>query len=802
MAKFIEKDVLQVLLTKIVSRNDARYLMKGAEAASAAKVKNAITINGETFDGSEAKSFSLSTSDHKHTSTDITDFKAAVEKVITDAGGTSHTHTNKAALDLVTEGKIAAWDAKISVDDVAKLKYTNAGMTSVADVKGALDVLVKNVQIGNVALADATANVNGLATRLTQAEKDIDALETTVGNADSGLVKKVADLEEANAEGGAVANAIADAKKAGTDAQAAADAAAAAVVTEKGRAEGKEAELQGAIDAINNVDSGILAQAKAYADQKDTALDGKITTAKAAADAAQGDVDALELVVGNKTDLADADTVFGKIAKAQAQADKGVQDAATEKLRAEGVEQGLRADLGNKTDTKDADGSAFARIAQVKADLAAEVTRADAAEKAVDAKVDAAQDAIDILNGADTVEGSVDKKIKDAIATVNTAAGNLEGRVKANEDAIAVIQGEGDGSIKKAVADLVDSAPGAMDILGELAQAISDHQDVYTGYVETVNGQIATAKQEAITEAGTNADAKDQALHETITGEIATAKSEAISAAAQDATSKDTALENKLQANIDKKVDQTAYDTKIAALEKADTDNLAAAKAYADAEDKKIEDTIGTADDLASANTVYGKIKALQEKDASQDGVIATKAAAADLDALEALVGTVGDTKDDATAFGKIAAEVDRATAAESALDTRLGTAEGKITALEGKVGDATNGLVKDVADLKSTVGDASNGLVKDVADLKAKDTALDGKISSLEAKDTSLEGSINDNAADIADLQGRMTDAEGIIEGHTTSITTLTQFMNNHGQILESELDAMLDAAYGVTQQ
>ena len=789
--KYIDKEVLQSLLTKIVNRNDARYLAKAAEAASAAKVKNALTVNGKTFDGSAAVDLgNLSAEGHKHTASDITDFTDAVQKVIITAGGSTHTHGNLEVLETITSGKTSAWDAKIGVDDVAKLKYSNAGMTSVADVKGALDVLVKNVQIGNVALADATANVNGLATRLTQAEKDVDALETAVGNADSGLVKKVADLENANKEGGAVANAI-------KDAQAAADAAAAAVVTEKERAMGVEGGLQTAIDAINNVDTGILAQAKAYTDAREVVLDGKITKAQSAADKAQGEVDALEGVVGTAADTADKTTVFGKIAKAQAQADKGVADAAAEVTRAQGVEQGLRTDLGQATDAAKADGSAFARIAQVKTDLTAEAAAARAAEKKAQDQADANKAAIDILNGDVKVEGSVDKKIKTAIDQVNTAAGNLEGRVAANEAAIEIINGEGEGSIKKAVADLVNGAPEAMNTLSELAGAIEAHQEVYEGYVQTVASNIATAKQEAITEAGK----LDTALHNTITGEIATAKTEAISAAAKDAAEKDTALENKLQGNINKKVDQSAYDTKVAALEKADTDNLAAAKKFAQDEDKKITDVIGTADDLATADTVYGKIKALQEKDAAQDQVIDTKAAATDLDALKALVGEATDTKNEATVFGKIAAEADRAQTAEGALDTRLGTAESKITTLEGKVGDAQSGLVKDVADLKGTVGSAASGLIKDVAGLKAKDTALDAEITALKAKDESLQGSITTNAGNIATLQGDMTDAKATIEGHGTAITALQQWQNNHGEILESELDAMLDAAYGVTQ-
>ena len=59
-------------------------------------------------------------------------------------------------------------------------------------------------------------------------------------------------------------------------------------------ADGAVADNTAAIEAINNETTGILKQAKDYADGKDAA----IKAAKDAADAAQGEVDALELVVG------------------------------------------------------------------------------------------------------------------------------------------------------------------------------------------------------------------------------------------------------------------------------------------------------------------------------------------------------------------------------------------------------------------------------------------------------------------------------------------------------------------------
>ena len=724
---YISKGNLQFVLGKLRDKNEALYLRKGAEAASAAKVKSALTLTvGDAdvvFDGSIAKSAAVAAASHKHAVTDINDFSKEVKKVVfgDENSGTvaAHTHSNLTVLEKISDEYITAWNAKIGVNDIEKLKYTNpTAMPGVDNVKSAIDILVKNIQINSAVLSDATANVNGLATKLTAAEGKITA------------------LENANKEGGAVANAIADAKKAGIDAQTAANEAKAAIADEQTRAQAAEKKNADAIAAINNETTGILAQAKTYADGKDAA----IAAAKKAGDDAQKDVDALEGKVG---EVPADKTVIGLIAEAKDQADKGGADAAAEATRAQGVEQGLRNDLGQKADPAAAEGSAFARIAQVKADLEAEAIAARAAEKKAQDQADANKAAIEILNGNDQTPGSVKKQIADKIAEVNQAARNLEGRVKANEDAIKVINGEGEGSIKKAVADLVNGAPEAMDTLNELASAITEHQSTYDAYVAQVAKDIAAAKQAAIDKAGE----LDTALHTAITGEIATAKQEAI----DDAAAKDTALENKLQANINKKVDKSAYDTKIAELVKADADNLAAAKKFTQDEDKKITDVIGTAEDTSVANTVFGKIKALQEKDAAQDQVIGAKAAAADLDALEALVGGKADTKDADTAFGKIAAEAARADAAEIALGGRIDTANGKITVLENE---------------------------------------LDAEQTGLKARMTAAE-------ADIDGLQSDMTTAQSDISGINKNITAIQNQIAVLTSLTDEELQAMLDQVY-----
>ena len=65
--------------------------------------------------------------------------------------------------------------------------------------------------------------------------------------------------------------------------------------------------------------------------------------------------------------------------------------------------------------------------------------------------------------------------------------------------------------------------------------------------------------------------------------------------------------------------------------------------------------------------------------------------------------------------------------------DTTVGAVAKRVTDIEGILGNSeSEGLRKEVADLKITVGDSTTGLVKDVADLKSKDSALDKKIDAV----------------------------------------------------------------------
>lgn len=257
--------------------------------------------------------------------------------------------------------------------------------------------------------------------------------------------------------------------------------------------------------------------------------------AKSAADAAQATADAAYVLPegGIEGDLSDA--VKALLAKA----DSAVQDVSNlaTNERVNGIEERVEA-IEGVVDTH-----------ATKAELEAEAATARAAEK-----VNA--DAIAVLNGNDAIDGSVDKKIKDAFnkfATdvtddnvvnsykelIDYAAEHgsefteLVGEVDANTKAIATLNGDSStaGSVDKKIADAIAGENLAQyetkaDASAKLTEA--------KGYTDTEIGEEITARNEA----------------------IATAKQEAIDAAATDATTKANAAETNAKAYTDEEIDK------------------------------------------------------------------------------------------------------------------------------------------------------------------------------------------------------------------------------------------------------
>ena len=343
---------------------------------------------------------------------------------------------------------------------------------------------------------------------------------------------------------------------------------------------------------------GVIADLQADVDQNEADCDAAIQTEKERAEAKEG-----ELLEAINKEIEDRGNAVDEINDAMEQmvedfngamdqevADREAADQAMaarmNKLVGEGV-GAFEDDAQNVVSENSVVGKAIKDLAdrhdEEMEDAEGRLDALEADKPVQDAAIKANADAIGVLNGDENVEGSVKKQIKDAIDEVNSAAGELEDRVealendapikqaaieaaqaaadkaqqevdaaelriKANEDAIGIINGGEDqeGSIAKAVkdavdpvqadldaleavvgapaegeevpatglhkivadgdaatlqaakdyadqeiAELVDSAPEALDTLRELAEAIGAHQDVYDAYVAEMAAELA-----------------------------------------------------------------------------------------------------------------------------------------------------------------------------------------------------------------------------------------------------------------------------------------------------------------------
>ena len=219
-----------------------------------------------------------------------------------------------------------------------------------------------------------------------------------------------------------------------------------AIKAEADRAKAAEKANSDAIDAINNETTGILAQAKTYADGKDVA----IQAAKDAADAAQADVDALEAKVGT---VPEDKTVVQMISEA--------------------------------------------------------ITAATYDDTAVKASIKANTDAITVLNG--TGEGSVSKQVADAVASIVADAPEAYDTLKEISDWISSHANDAAAMNSQINTNKADIA-GLKTLIGTLPEGAAS-TTIVEYIAEAINASktdltsaIATAKSEAISSAKSYTD--------------------------------------------------------------------------------------------------------------------------------------------------------------------------------------------------------------------------------------------------------------------------------------------------------
>ena len=346
----------------------------------------------------------------------------------------------------VYEAKIANLE-QTDANNATAISNLETYVGTIPDTATATDI-VSYVQEKTSGIATDTA-LTELTGRVSTAESEIDALQAAI------------------ADGGSVANAIAAAKKAGDDAKAAADTAQATANSKTTMAE---------VEAKNYATK---TEAQGYADAKDSA----ISTAKAAADAAQADVDALETKVGT---VPENKTVVQMIADAQEAAtyDDTALVGRVSTIEGDYLKSADKTELSNTisgidTAYKAADTALSNRVKAIEDDYLKAADKTELADSIADVKSD-----VDTFLSAANIGGeAIDtlKEIQDYISSDGTAAAEMTNKIGALETTVGkAADGENEATgLVKSVADNASAIAAeksrAEGVEANLAQADTDN---------------------------------------------------------------------------------------------------------------------------------------------------------------------------------------------------------------------------------------------------------------------------------------------------------------------------------------
>lgn len=321
-------------------------------------------------------------------------------------------------------------------------------------------------------------------------------------------------------------------------------------------------------------------------------------------------------------------------------------------------------------------------------------------------KIDGLQDALDSKQNNLTFDGEYNSGTNKAatVSTVNTAVDNLR-HTLGGEDGQTDVDTKDSETIHgaKLYADEVgrttkayaDSLVGDTSAIGKKVATLEGKVDV-----DSVSGAIATAKSEAITSAGTNADTKVAAAKTAILGEGHTGTvKEAYELAASKAT----------MAQVEAKgyAVKTEVDTAVADAKKAGTDAQTAVNTLSDKvgaipADKTIVQMIADAQNAATYNDSAVKASIKTNTDAI-----------AKLNGADTVEGSVAKTVKEA-----VAAEQTRAEGKEQANATAIAGVKSRVDAFlaAAEVGDAAVDTLKEIQTYITTHGSAADQMVKDIA--------------------------------------------------------------------------------------
>lgn len=341
-------------------------------------------------------------------------------------------------------------------------------------------------------------------------------------------------------------------------------------------------------------------------------------------------------------------------------------------------------------------------------------------------------------------------KLYDGAGSAATAESNAKaytdelanGQVKTNKEAIAVLNGEGEGSVKKAVADAKAIIDGDIDAVE--AKADKNAEDI-AAINNAETGILAQAKSHTDTEVGK------------VQGEL-----DALEVVVQN-IQENAYDDSEIRGILADKADKTQVAEDIAAAVKVETD-------------ARVEAISGVQAAANAAQTAADK--AQEEVDALE------QAHATDKAALEAK---------DAELQEAIDAEVERATGVEAGLEGRIETMEAFWEAAQA---DGTDSNVIDtLKEIQEYIVGDETGASEMAASIKQNADAIAAMDTAYKAADGTLQGNI-DALTEVVNGKAAASDVEtltGRVDGIDESIEALEQA--DAGQV---ERIAALEAKFG----
>lgn len=437
---------------------------------------------------------------------------------------------------------------------------------------------------------------------------------------------------------------------------------------------------------------------------------------------------------------------------------------------------------------------------------------------------------IDNLQAAVGGEGSVAQAIATAVENAVNALDHVDvGSAGEGKFVTAVTQEDGKVTVNYGTITISDVEGLTAALAAKVETSVySAKMTEIDGSISTLTTDVATNKADIAAEASNRATAIETAVNSLKNNEIAAAQTAANNAQtaaddAQDTADEAVAAAASAQAQADKGVADAATAKGVADAAAAAVVTEREAREQADnalAEDiADLEERIGdvanvmnfkgvVASDPANITSGYnnGDVVIYGDKEyvfSTEDNKFhefgdasGNAAAVSELESrlgtaegkIQTIENTYATDADLETAVesleGKITAEETRAKGVESGLDTRLGTVETDLStaktdigSLKTTVGGTSSGLVKDVADLQSGKADKTQ-VASDIAsakeELQGNIDTVDGNVTALTGRVSTAEGKITTLEGNVATAQGNITTLQGDITTINNTISTL----------------------------